>query len=90
MEQTYYQRYNQPRHVVRENFNGCNGDINCLMAPKMAKVAETNEIQTPCKSCTSIYLALKDRSPYDRMYLRNYNRLPSHYATNLDSLVFAP
>jgi hypothetical protein len=35
-------------------------------------------------------MALKDRSPFDRMYLRSYNKLPAHYPTNLDSLVFAP
>jgi hypothetical protein len=89
-QQQYYDRCVHPRGMVRENFNGCNGDTNCLSPPQMARVQETGDMQTPCKSCTSIYNALKNRSPYDRMYLRSYNRLPAHYSTGLDSLVFAP
>lgn len=81
---------NQIGGGVRENFNGCSGNINCLAAPQNAMAKDMGGVSSPCMKCTSIYMALKDRSPYDRMYLRTYNRLPSNYVTNLDSLVFAP
>jgi len=91
-EQTNYGRAAHPRApiAIRENFNGCNGLSSCLSEPQMAPVQETGNTYSPCMNCTSIYMALKDRSPFDRMYLRSYNKLPAHYPTNLDSLVFAP
>ena len=87
--QTYYNQCGQPAPVVRENY-GCNGANTCPMSAKTIPVQDVNQVQTPCHKCTSIYLALKDRSDYDKAYLRSYNRLPAHYQTNLDSLVFAP
>jgi hypothetical protein len=70
---------------VIENYDG-----QCVAQPQRAEVQQVGQVQTPCMACTSIQLALKDRSPYDRMYLRSYNRLPAHYPTNLEALVFAP
>lgn len=61
----------------------------CASAQR-AGVEELNKMQTPCDKCTSIYMVLRDRSPFDRAALRTYNRLPAHYDTRLDTLVFAP
>lgn len=69
-----------PFHV-RENY--------CASAQR-AGVDETGKMQTPCDKCTSIYMVLKNRSPFDRASLRTYNRLPAQYNTRLDTLVFAP
>lgn len=66
---------------VRENY---------CASPKRAGVDETNQVQTPCDKCTSIYMVLRDRSSFDRAALRTYNRLPAQYNTRLDTLVFAP
>lgn len=55
-----------------------------------AEVDELNKMQTSCDKCTSIYMVLRDRSPFDRAALRRYNRLPAQYNTRLDTLVFAP
>jgi hypothetical protein len=44
------------------------------MGASTPEVQETGQMMTPCKRCTSIYMVLKNRSPYDRMYLRSYNR----------------
>lgn len=68
-------------HFVREDY--------CASAQR-ADVEEVNKTQTPCDKCTSIYMVLRDRSPYDRAALRSYNRLPAQYNTRLDTLVFAP
>lgn len=76
-------RYQQ--HVVRENYDGaCPADANRL------GVQETGQTVTGCPACTSIHMAVKDRSEFDRSYLRQYNRLPSQYDTQLETLVFAP
>lgn len=61
----------------------------CASAQR-ASVDDVNQVQTPCSKCTSIYMVLRDRSPYDRASLRTYNRLPAQYNTRLDTLVFAP
>lgn len=84
-----YNQYAGYNGEIRENYgsNGCN---TCPMSADTPPVQETGTMMTSCPRCTSIYMVLKNRSPYDRMYLRSYNRLPSHYQTNLDSLVFAP
>jgi len=81
--------YRDNNGVIRENY-GSSGSGSCPMSANNSSIQETGQVITPCKGCTSIYMALKDRSPFDRMYLRSYNRLPAHYQTNLDSLVFAP
>jgi len=74
---------------MKEDFNGV-GCVNCPMQPKSATAQVLAEPDSPCMNCTSIYMAMRDRSPYDRAYLRAYNKLPGMYVTNLDSLVFAP
>ena len=74
----------QGQNVVRENFGECPAQA------EWPNVPETSQTQTPCASCTSIYMAIKDRSPYDRAFLRAYNRLPAQYNTQLESLIFAP
>lgn len=80
-----------PMMHTKESFTGPNnGCSNCLMVPKSADVQALGEPMSPCMNCTSIYMAMRDRSPYDRAYLNAYNKLPGMYVTNLDSLVFAP
>jgi len=78
-----------PPHPMKENFNGV-GCVSCPMQPKSATAQVLAEPDSPCMNCTSIYMAMRDRSPFDRAYLRAYNKLPGMYVTNLDSLVFAP
>jgi len=73
-----------------ENYIGPNCSKNCLMNPDSADIQQLGEPMSPCMNCTSIYMAMRDRSPFDRAYLRAYNKLPGMYVTNLDSLVFAP
>jgi len=80
--------YNNNNRVIREYYGECNG--NCPAQPVRAGVDDTQNVQTPCHKCTSIYIALRDRSPFDRAFLRTYNRLPAQYNTRLDTLVFAP
>ena len=77
--------YQDQRFQVRENYDG-----QCLTQPQRAEVKQTGQVQTPCHACTSIHMALQNRSDFDRQYLRSYNRLPAHYPTNLEALVFAP
>jgi hypothetical protein len=66
---------------VRENY---------CASPMRAEVDDVNKMQTPCDKCTSIWMVLRDRSPFDRAALRTYNRLPAQYNTRLETLVFAP
>jgi len=75
---------------VMEPYTGPNCSKNCLMNPDSADIQQLGEPMSPCMNCTSIYMAMRDRSPFDRAYLRAYNKLPGMYVTNLDSLVFAP
>lgn len=75
------QSMNNQHFDVRENY--------CASAQR-AEVDDLNKMQTPCDKCTSIYMVLRDRSPFDRAALRTYNRLPAQYNTRLDTLVFAP
>lgn len=67
---------------VRENY--------CPTNAQRVGIDETNQMQTSCDKCTSIWMVLRDRSPFDRAALRTYNRLPGQYNTRLDTLVFAP
>lgn len=78
------QQGNQQQYIVRENYGDCPAQANRL------DVQQTAQAVTGCPACTSIYMAVKDRSTYDRAYLRQYNRLPAQYNTDLVELVFAP
>jgi hypothetical protein len=75
------QSMNHQHFDVRENY---------CASTQRAAVDDLNKMQTPCEKCTSIYMVLRDRSPFDRAALRTYNRLPAQYNTRLDTLVFAP
>lgn len=78
------QQRDQQQYIVRENYGECPAQANRL------DVNQTAQTVTGCPACTSIYMAVKDRSDYDRAYLRQYNRLPAQYNTELETLVFAP
>ena len=69
---------------VRENYGECPAQ------PQRLNVPETQQKVTPCSSCTSIYMAMKDRSAFDKNQMRVYNRLPAQYNTQLENLIFAP
>ena len=74
----------QTTQDIRENYGECPAQAERL------DIKQTGNTQTPCQKCTSIYLALRDRSDFDKSFLRQYNRLPAQYNTQLDTLIFAP
>jgi hypothetical protein len=61
----------------------------CPSSAKNEHVKKLQNLSTPCGECASIYYAKKNRTDYDKFWIKFYNTKAQNTPTNLLDLQFA-